>query len=129
MIEVQRELSLWSRLLEQLLCAESQDLHHCFLVQCVLDRCIEHHFSLGDLDDLLLNRVLDDEPIHKYVLPLAYSVGSREGLLIVVWVVITVHDEHRVSLGQVQPQASSPRREQEDSNLLLIELVYHLLAP
>ena len=74
---------------------------------------VQDHFTLGALQNLLLNGPRGNESKYLHRLFLAYSVRPGHGLQIILRVPVRIVNYDTVRCGQIDPQTTSPRRQQE----------------
>ncbi|KAA6426419.1 MAG: hypothetical protein FRX49_03530 [Trebouxia sp. A1-2] len=77
-------------------------------VHALDDQVVQHHFLLGPVQDVFFYAATDVDSVF-----LAYPVGSRHGLEVILGVPVAVKDDHRVSSGQVDAQPACSGRQQE----------------
>lgn len=84
-----------------------------FLIYCIEfsslhDQVVHLELSRSSLNDLLFNGSLSHKPVHDYVLLLADSVSSINGLEINLRVPVRVKNDYDVGLVKVNAYSSSP---------------------
>ena len=78
------------------------------------DERIEDEFLHGALEDLLLDRLLDDHPVHRHRLLLADPVRAILRLDVGLRVPVRIEEDDRVGRLQVDAEPAGPRRQEED---------------
>lgn len=77
------------------------------------NKMVQHHLSLGPLQDVLLHTIAGDEPIDVDGLLLSNPVRAAHSLQIVLRVPVGIEYDHGICRGKIYSQTTCTRRQQE----------------